>query len=351
MAVNETVLDVHNLSAIYRGRRGSVQALRQVSFEIKRGEALALIGESGSGKTTLGLALIGLLPPSASITEGRIIYHERAADGGNTIDLLTLRGRRLRRWRWHGGAMVFQGAQNAFNPVLRIAEHFRDTAQAHGYLRGRDLEARAMDLLSLVRLDAERVWRAFPHELSGGMRQRVLIALSLLLSPQLLILDEPTTALDLLTQRSIIELLHTLRRELNLALIVISHDLALAAELADRVATIYAGRIVEIAPAGSFFRAAAHPYTIGLLNALPSLTRSPAQLAAIPGTPPNLAELPAGCPFHPRCPLADDRSRSEEPPLITVGPEHQAACWHWQAAQDRRVELFTKAEPHVHAVD
>lgn len=343
MASDERVLDVQELSVVYRGRRGGVQALRQVSFEVRRGEALALIGESGSGKTTLGLALVGLLPAGARTTHGRITYRRDPDD--ETIDVLRLRPRRLRRFRWGECAMVFQGAQNAFNPVLPIAEHFRDTAQAHGYLRGRALKARAQHLLELVRLDPERVWRAFPHELSGGMRQRVLIALSLLLSPQLLILDEPTTALDILTQRSIIDLLKTLRRQLNVALIFISHDLALAAELADRVATMYAGRIVEIADTRTLFKAPAHPYTIGLINALPTIAGPITDLAAIPGSPPDLIALPGGCPFHPRCPLADDRSRAEEPPLLAVGPKHQVACWHWQQA--RSSAIFAKEAQHV----
>lgn len=342
-AADERVLEVHDLSAVYRGRRGGVQALRQVSLEVRRGEALALIGESGSGKTTLGLALVGLLPPSARIAKGRIIYRRDPAEA--VIDVLRQSPRRLRHFRWRECAMVFQGAQNAFNPVLRIADHFRDTARAHGYLRGQALEARAWHLLQLVRLDPERVWRAFPHELSGGMRQRVLIALSLLLSPQLLILDEPTTALDILTQRSIIDVLKTLRQQLNFALIFISHDLALAAELADRVATMYAGRIVEVADTRTLFKAPAHPYTIGLIDAVPTIAGPVTDLTAIPGSPPDLSALPGGCPFHPRCPLADERSRAEEPPLLAVGLEHRVACWHWEKA--RSSAIFAKAAPHV----
>jgi peptide/nickel transport system ATP-binding protein len=246
---------------------------------------------------------------------------------------------------------VFQGAQHAFNPVLRIADHFRDTARAHGALRGRALINRATDLLRLVRLDAQRVWHAYPRELSGGMRQRVLIALSLLLEPQVLILDEPTTALDILTQRAIIDVLKTLRHQLNVAMIFISHDLALAAELADRVATMYAGTIVEAADPRTIFQAPAHPYTIGLVQAVPTVAGPPSDLTAIPGAPPDLINLPGGCAFHPRCPLADDRSRTEEPALVSVGPEHQVACWHWQTARDLRSTLFGKEQPHVQPAD
>ncbi|HEX6288709.1 MAG TPA: ABC transporter ATP-binding protein [Herpetosiphonaceae bacterium] len=343
----DPVLAVQQLAVAYRAPRGSVRALREVSLDLPRGEALALIGESGSGKTTLGLALLGLLPPSAAVTQGRIVYR----GGAQAVDVLRMEPRQMRRFRWNECAMVVQGAQNAFNPVLRIADHFRDTARAHGALRGRALTARALHLLNLVRLEPERVWHAYPHELSGGMRQRVLIALSLLLDPQVLILDEPTTALDILTQRTIVDVLTTLRRALNVALIVISHDLALAAALADRVATMYAGTIVEAADTRTIFQAAAHPYTIGLLGALPTLAGPPADLTAIPGAPPDLIDLPRGCAFHPRCPLADARCRAEEPPLVSVEPEHQVACWHWQAARARRRALFGKERQHVDPAD
>jgi peptide/nickel transport system ATP-binding protein len=346
-ALIDPVLEVQQLSVAYRTPHGSVQALRDVSLTLRRGEALALIGESGSGKTTLGLALLGLLPPSASLTQGRIMYRGNTPARDQTVDVLGLARHQLRRFRWHTCAMVFQGAQNVFNPVLRIADHFRDTARAHGSLRGRSLTDRATDLLQLVRLDPQRVWRAYPHELSGGMRQRVLIALSLLLHPQVLILDEPTTALDILTQRAIIDMLKTVRHELNVAMVFISHDLALAAELADRVATMYAGTIVETADTQTIFQAPAHPYTIGLIRAVPTVAGPPADLAAIPGASPDLIDLPGGCSFHPRCPLADARSRAEEPQLVSVEPEHQVACWHWQTARDRRSTLFGQELPHV----
>lgn len=326
----QPTLSVQNLSIEYKARRGRVQAIRNVSFDVNKGEALALIGESGSGKTTLGLGIVQLLPGTAKITQGKAIYQRDS----QAIDTLKLKGKSLRQFRWKECAMVFQSALNSLNPVLRIADQFADTAKAHGYLQGRALEERARQLLSLVRLDPDRVWKSFPHELSGGMRQRVLIALGLLLQPQLLILDEPTTALDILTQRNIMDVLKELRQKLEFSLIFISHDLSLAAELADRVATVYAGKIVEIADVETTFKQPTHPYTIGLINAVPTLKGTKEDLTSIPGSPPDLIELPAGCKFHPRCPLADPNCKQTEPELETVKPGHQVACWNWTIARE-----------------
>lgn len=332
-------LAVRGLSIEYKARRGRVQAIRNVSFDVERGEAVALIGESGSGKTTLGLGIVQLLPGTAAITQGSIVYQRYAPPAPYTkpapaqqVEVLKLQGSALRQFRWKECAMVFQSALNALNPVLRIADQFADTAKAHGYLKGKALQDRAQYLLQLVRLDPARVWKSFPHELSGGMRQRVLIALGLLLEPQLLILDEPTTALDILTQRNIMEVLKDLRQKLSFSLIFISHDLSLAAELADRVATVYAGKVVEIADVHTTFKEPMHPYTIGLINAVPTLRGTKEDLTSIPGSPPDLIELPSGCKFHPRCPLADQLCQEQEPELHEVSSGHQAACWHWNSA-------------------
>ena len=329
----QPTLSVKNLSIEYRARRGRVQAIRNVSFDVQRGEALALIGESGSGKTTLGLGVVRLLPSAASIREGSIVYR-RSGNGQSEIDVLGLKSDPLRQFRWKECAMVFQSALNALNPVLRISEQFADTARAHGYVRGAALEERSQNLLKLVRLDPERVWKSFPHELSGGMRQRVLIALSLLLEPQLIILDEPTTALDILTQRNIMDVLKELRTKLDFSLIFISHDLSLAAELADRVATVYAGKIVETADVQTIFKAQTHPYTIGLINAVPTLKGAKEDLTSIPGSPPDLIDLPTGCKFHPRCPLTESRCVEQEPELEDVTSGHQVACWNWRTARE-----------------
>lgn len=339
--MSEPILSVRDLSIVYQARRGQVQAVRNISFEVARGESVALIGESGSGKTTVGLGLMRLLPATASIASGSIVYR-RYSNGSNTVsretELRGLKGDNLRQFRWRECAMVFQSALNALNPVLRISEHFADTAKAHGYLsgyrQGTALRERSSQLLSMVRLDPERVWHAFPHELSGGMRQRVLIALSLLLEPQLLILDEPTTALDILTQRNIMDVLKELRAKLGFSMLFISHDLALAAELADRVATVYAGKIIEMGDVRTIFQRPYHPYTIGLIKAVPTLTSDRSSLVSVPGSPPDLIQLPTGCKFHPRCPLADERSQREEPELTEVEPGHQVACWHWTHSRE-----------------
>lgn len=330
-------LSIRNLTIEYQAKRGFVQAVRNVDLEIYRSEALALIGESGSGKTTIGLGMVRLLPSTAKIRTGEMIfrrYNKVDYKVDNEFDVMKLSDREMRSFRWKDCAMVFQAALNAFNPVLKIRHQFADTARAHGYLQGDALKKRAMELFDLVRLDPERVWDAYPHELSGGMRQRVLIALGLLLDPPLLILDEPTTALDILTQRNIMDVLKDLREKLRFSLVFISHDLSLAAELADRIATVYAGRIVELGNVYDTFQNPRHPYTIGLMSAVPTLTTHRDNVSSIPGSPPDLIDMPTGCKFHPRCPLAVEKCVKEEPQLVpTTGPDHLAACWRWMEAK------------------
>ncbi|RME62382.1 MAG: ABC transporter ATP-binding protein [Caldilineae bacterium] len=322
-------LSLRNVYINYRTRKGNVQAVRGVDLDLRAGESLALIGESGSGKTTLALAIIRLLVETAKVEPGEIIYRR----GDREVDVLKLSGGDLRRFRWQDCAMVFQSALNAFNPVLKIWDQVLDTARAHGWTNRNEVRERYLDLLRFVQLDPERVINSYPHELSGGMRQRTLIATSLLLDPQILILDEPTTALDILTQRTIIDLLRRLKEELHITMIFISHDLAIAAELADRVATMYAGALVEVGSTEDIFYRPRHPYTLGLIRAVPTVMGGFEELASIPGSPPDLINLPDGCKFHPRCPFATERCRKEEPGLETVGPDHRTACFHWQEVE------------------
>ncbi|MCY4062628.1 MAG: ABC transporter ATP-binding protein [Chloroflexi bacterium] len=326
----DVVLKVDNLSVVYRTDRGDVKATANVSFELRNGEAMALIGESGSGKTTISLALIRKLPRNAVIKSGRILYQRNQ----KVQDVLELNSRQLREFRWNECAMVFQGAQNAFNPVLKIRRQFEDTAQSHGWTDKSAVRKRALSLLQLVRLDPERVYDAYPHELSGGMKQRTLLALGVLLSPQIVILDEPTTALDILTQRAIIDVLNDMQRQLNFSIIFISHDLSLAAEMADHVATVYAGEIVELGGVNDIFYRSLHPYTQGLLTSVPTLEHTQDMLQSIPGSPPNLITPPNGCKFHPRCGFADDVCMEDSPPLTADIGGHLAACWH----KDRLIE-------------
>lgn len=319
---NHIVLSVRGLSVDYLARRGLVRAVSNVSFDLHAGETLALIGESGCGKTTLNLALIRQLPKTATTKGKGIIYTYR---DGRQVNLLDLTAREMRRFLWSECSMVFQGALNALNPVIRVSDMVYDTAQAHGIERA-EARRRALRLFEQVRLDPERVFRSYPHELSGGMRQRVLLALSLIMRPQIVIMDEPTTAVDILTQRSILDVLKQLRAELNFSVMFISHDLAVAAEIADTVATMYAGEIVEIGPVNDVFYRSRHAYTLSLLNAAPRLSVGAETLESIPGSPPDLIEPPLGCKFHERCAFATERCTTEMPELEVYEVGRRAAC-------------------------
>ncbi|GAA4069893.1 ABC transporter ATP-binding protein [Nonomuraea soli] len=313
----DALLAVEDLSVEYRGLRGAARAVDRVSFEVAPGEVLGLAGESGCGKSTLALAIPRLLRAPAVITSGSVRL------GGR--DILELDDRRLRSIRWSEIAMVFQNAMNALNPVMRLGSQFADVIRTHtGLGRARALE-RAAELCTLVGIDPARL-RSYPHELSGGMRQRAALAIALALEPKLVIMDEPTTALDVVLQREIMEEITALRERLGFAVLFITHDISLLIEVADRIAIMYGGRIVEQAPARSFLESAAHPYTRGLLASFPSIDDDGERLTGIPGSPPSLIDPPAGCGFAARCTLASDRCR-ETPPFVEIAPAHRAACW------------------------
>ena len=337
------VLSVKDLEVAYRtGKDTRVRALRGVNFDLYPETSLALVGESGCGKTTLGLALLRLLPTLGEITGGSVLY---TGEDGVRKDVTAMRAGELRRWRWSEAAMVFQGAQNAFNPVLTIGQQMADTLidHARGRISRREILERSAEALRSVRLEPRRVLASYPHELSGGMKQRALIATGLLLHPRLLVLDEPTTALDILTQRTVIDLLAELRTEYKFAMIFISHDLALAAELADRVITMYAGKVIETGSTHDIFSTPKHPYTSKLINAVPPATGDLPELASIPGAPPSLATLPPGCAFAPRCEFATEECLQAEPDLIPLTERpadmtHAAACIHHdQVDHERKV--------------
>ena len=315
------LLDVNQLTVRFFTRSGAVQAVEQISFDLRRGETLGLVGESGCGKTTTMLALMNMIP-----APGRILGGEIRLDGQNLVALSETDMRE--RIRWVKMAMVFQGAMNCLTPVYTIGRQMLETLNAHRAMPNDEARRRIVTYLNRVGL-SEDVMSRYPHELSGGMKQRVVIATALFLEPQIVICDEPTTALDVVVQAQILNLLKQLKRELGLSLIFITHDLATEAEIADRIAVMYAGKIMEIGANADIYGdpGAAHPYTHALLNATPRLHQRVSTLAFIPGAPPDLLHPPTGCRFHPRCPVAMPRCATDEPPLIALSADHFSACW------------------------
>jgi peptide/nickel transport system ATP-binding protein len=339
---SNVVLSVRDLSVSYLARRGRVRAVNNVSFDLYANETIAFIGESGCGKSTLNLALIRTLPKAASIDSGSILYTRR---DGTKVDVLSLNKPQMRRYLWAECSMVFQGALNSLNPVLRISDMVYETAEAHGMTR-LEAEKSALELLEKVRLDAKRVFKSYPHELSGGMRQRVLLAMSLLLRPRIVIMDEPTTAVDILTQRSILEVLKELRAEYQFSTMFISHDLAVAAEIADTIATMYAGEIVEMGPVEDVFYRPRHAYTFSLLDAAPRLSAGYEELSSIPGSPPDLIHPPQGCKFHERCRFANPDCATTPPALEVLNTDentlqqHMVACYEHERVLATRRKVF-----------
>ncbi|MET0783066.1 MAG: ABC transporter ATP-binding protein [Leifsonia flava] len=325
---DDLVLDIRELSVQYGYGENAVQALKGVSLQLGRGEILGLAGESGCGKSTLAYAATRLLPPPGVITGGEV--HFRAVDG-QEHELLSLSDNELRAVRWSDLAIVFQGAMNSLNPVYRISRQILDAIQVHRPTwSSKQRQDRAKELMQLVGIPAERL-RAFPHQLSGGMRQRVMIAMALALEPQILIMDEPTTALDVVMQRQIVEQIVQLRDRMGFSVIFITHDVSLLIEIADRIAIMYAGEIIEQGPAEELYRRPRHPYTRGLLKSFPPLKGPKTELTGIPGSPPDLANLPTGCKFHPRCPFAMEKCVTVEPVLqispAKPEPGRTVACW------------------------
>jgi peptide/nickel transport system ATP-binding protein len=318
-STGEHILEVSNLKVYYYAFKGVVKAVDNVSFSLRKGESLGLVGESGCGKSTLGYALIRLVPPPGRIAGGTIKF--------KGIDLVSMSEEEFRtKIRWKGISMIFQGALNALNPVIRVGDQIAEAYSLHLGLSKREGLMRARELLKTVRMEPDKV-KNYPHELSGGMKQRVVIAMALALNPSLVIADEPTTALDVVTQAHIINLLKTIQRERGLTLILISHDLSLVAEIADTVAIMYAGKIVEYGPSDIVYKNPLHPYTDGLMRSIPRLTGEKSELVGIPGEPPDLINPPPGCRFHPRCKFAMDICKREEPPTVEFQHGHRVACW------------------------
>jgi len=301
-----------------------VAAVRGLSFSIAPGEVLGLVGESGSGKSVTALAIMGLLPPAARVT-GEIIFQN---GDGAPVHLATLPSEQLRLLRGSRMAMIFQEPMTALNPVMRVGEQIAEAVLAHHRVSKAEAWRRAVDGMREVAIaEPEQRARSYPHQLSGGMRQRVMIAMAIVNRPQLLIADEPTTALDVTIQQQILDLLNELRHKFGLAMLFISHDLAVVSHVADRVAVMYAGSLVELGAKAEIFRSPAHPYTQGLLRAIPTLaTDRSLPLSTIEGTVPSMAQLFSGCPFEPRCPHRVAACAAELPPLVEVGAGHWARC-------------------------
>jgi oligopeptide/dipeptide ABC transporter ATP-binding protein len=315
-AAGTAALEIRDFSVVYRTPGGDVRAVTDVNLDLHPGEVVGIAGESGSGKSTLAYATCRLLRAPAMITGGSVIYQGRRVI--EPVDITRLSARDLQRLRWREIAIVFQSAMNALNPVLNVREQLLDAIRAHLRLSRRDANEKAASLLDLVGIPRSRL-RSYPHELSGGMRQRVMIAMALAVDPEIVIMDEPTTALDVVVQRDLLGRIVELKDELGFSILFITHDLSLLLELADRIAVMYAGHLLEIGSSAQIQHGAAHPYTKGLLNSFPSLHGARRELAGIPGSPPDLRGLGPGCPFLPRCGYGTNACRDVDMSLAPVG--------------------------------
>lgn len=319
-------MDLENLQISYATPKGEVKAVRSVSLRIRKGEIIGLVGESGCGKSTLAMSFLKLIMPPGRIVNGKILYF--GYDGGGDsapVSVLELPQGRLRRYRWKEVSMIFQGSMNSLNPVMRVEDQLVDVMIDHDFTENEAI--RSVDrYLTMAGLDPGTK-RAYPHQLSGGMKQRVAIAIALTCSPKLIIADEPTTALDVVVQRQIMDQLKELRDKLGVSIIFITHDIAVIGYLADTVNVMYAGKIVESGPVGEVFTRPKHPYTAALMSASPSLRGEKKRLYGVPGAPPDLKLPIKGCAFAPRCRFVFDRCTKEEPELREAGVDHQAACF------------------------
>jgi oligopeptide/dipeptide ABC transporter ATP-binding protein len=315
------LIEMRNASVRFEMDRGSSRVMDDVSMDIYQDEILGVVGESGSGKSMFASALLNAIV-DPGVLSGEVIYHP---PNGEPFDVCKLDDDELKRFRWEEIALVFQGAMDSFNPTMSIGGHFEETLRAHDYNVAEGM-AYGRELLAQLYLDPDRVMRSYPHELSGGMQQRALIALSLLLKPNVLVMDEPTAALDLLMQRSITSLLAKLHEEYGITMVFITHDLPLVADLADRLAVMYAFEFVEVGPTREIIEDARHPYTRALLNATPNLDAPLEEMQPIEGSQPAPINVPEGCSYAPRCTMADVSCQTDDPPLRDVGDGHAAAC-------------------------
>ncbi len=325
--IGTTILEVDHLVMHYETQQGDVSAIEDVSFQLQQGESFGLVGESGCGKTSIAMALLRLQADNAVFKSGEIRL--------NGTNLLELSENEMRSHRWSDISMVFQGAMNAWNPVHRVGDQIKEAMDLHirPQLSHSESRERIGELFELVGLTPEMMDR-YPHEFSGGMRQRAVIAMALSCNPQIIIADEPTTALDVIVQDQILQEMKKIQRELGMSIIYISHDIAVIAEVTDKMGVMYAGKMVEIGDTADIFRRPKHPYSFLLLSSTPSITGPRRKLAPLEGEPPNLMDPPSGCRFHPRCPFATEQCSTDEPPLTDLGNGHHVACWNWQEVPD-----------------
>ena len=312
------LLTVENLTMHYMTRAGPVRAVDGVSFSVERGQSLGLVGESGCGKSSIATSLLKLLPDNAELVDGSVML-----DG---VDLVPLSELQMREYRWDRISMVFQAAMNSLDPVYRVGDQIIEALEAHYTYARQDSIERVRELYDLVGLNPAFMPR-YPHEYSGGMKQRAVIAMALACEPDLVIADEPTTALDVIVQDRILREMKEVQAKLDMSMIYISHDMAVIAEVSDVVGVMYAGKIVEYGPTSTIFQSPIHPYTSALMSAFPSVKGEKRELSTLPGEPPDLIDPPSGCRFHPRCPYATEECRVSEPPIVRRGT-HWSACWN-----------------------
>lgn len=314
-----SLLDVENLRTYYFTKRGPVKAVDGVDFQVREGQAMGLAGESGCGKTTVALSIMKILPSRGKITDGKILLKD--------LDIARISEKQMRKIRWKRISLVFQGAMNALDPLYSLGDQIVEAILTHeSKLNRKEALNRSEELLELVGMERKRI-KSYPHELSGGMRQRGLIAMALACNPELLIADEPGTALDVIVQAQVLSIIEDLRKKLNLAVILITHDLSIIADTCDKVAIMYAGKIVEYADVSDLFEEPLHPYTQGLIHAFPNIKSTRTRMNSIPGSPPDLLDPPKGCRFHPRCTYAKTICKEQEPAVTKIrGKEHLIAC-------------------------
>lgn len=318
--MTDNVLEVNDLTMHYMTRKGPVFAVDDVTFHVKRGEAIGLVGESGCGKTSVAISLLKLLPNNAKILQGEIKI--------NAVDVVPLTDKEMNKYRWKSISMVFQAAMNSMNPVYTVEEQILEAMREHmPHLSDQEMSEKIDYLFDLVGLDPT-LKTQYPHQYSGGMRQRAVIAMALSCDPDLIIADEPTTALDVIVQDAILKRVREIQTELNMAMIYISHDIAVIAEVSERVGVMYAGKLVEMASTEAVFHHPLHPYTMALMSSFPSIVGEKTELVTLSGEPPDLLNPPKGCRFHPRCPYATEICHEEEPEFKELEEAHFVACWH-----------------------